>query len=557
MRIRLAASAVAAALALSGCSDRSGDADGGGTIFAALPADPQTLFPLLVNDEASKIVTDLLFERLARVDDNLTVFGDAGFTPALAERWDWASDSLSITFHIDPDARFHDGTPVKASDVAYALRLAKDSTLGSSTTSLIANIDSATVVDSLSVRFWYKRRSPTQFYDAAYQIAPVPEHIYGKVGAAALRTSEVTRTPVGTGRFRFVKWEPGVRLEIVADTANAMGRAKLDRVVFIPGQPPTASAAAILAGELDFFSAFPNDQVATLDSGTVARSIPYRQNGYGFIAMKSTDRKSPSRPHPVLGDIAVRRAIAMGVDRRAMLTNVFGDAALLAHGPFPTGASLSDSTLRNPQYDTTAAKAALDAAGWRPGANGVRTKNGRPLAIELLVPTSSLIRLRYAELIQEQLNRLGFQIEVARATPPQFFPRMASGDFDLIILAQNTDATVTGIQQFWSTSGLPPNGGNFVRYQSPIVDAKLDSAALAATPAEMKRLTSAAFQQIMDDVPAVWLYSSATIAAVNRRIEPAPFGLDGWWKNLADWTIPADKRIDRDRVGLGPATATP
>jgi peptide/nickel transport system substrate-binding protein len=552
MRFRFVAS-TGAALLLAACAGDKTSGDGGGTLLVAMPNDPTSLFPLLVGDETGKAVTDVLFDKLAQIDDNLTTFGDKAFAPRLAKSWDWAPDSMSIAFHIDPAARFHDGTPVTANDVRYTLRIAKDTALGSSFTPLVTNIDSVSVPDSLTAVFWYHQRSPTQFYEAAYQIAPVPEHVYGKVPVAELKTSDVTRTPVGSGRFRFVQWEPGVRLEIVADTANFRGRAKLDRVVFMLAQAPTSASQAVLAGQVDFYSAFPNDQVARLDSGDVARSLPYRQNGYGFLGMNAHDPKTPSRPHPVLGDVNVRRALSMSLDRRSMLQNVFQGVAPLAYGPFPTGAVLSDTALRGYDYDTVAAKTALDAAGWRPGPGGVRTKNGRPLAVEIMVPTTSLPRIRYGELIQEQLNRVGFKAELSRLAMPQFGPRLVGGDFDLMILTLNTDPTVAGIQQFWSAAGIDA-GSNFLHYHNPAVDAALDSAGRAKTGEDMKRYTLHAFQRIIDDAPAVWLYTSATIAALNRRVNPAPFPLDGWWGNLADWSIPADKRIDRDRIGLRPAT---
>ena len=88
------------------------------------------------------------------------------------------------------------------------------------------------------------------------------------------------------------------------------------------------------------------------------------------------------------------------------------------------------------------------------------------------------------------------------------------------------------------------------------VDAALDSATGALDTERMNRYLSRAFRQIINDAPAVWLYSSTTTAAVNRRIEVAPLPRNGWWNSLAEWSIPADKRIDRDRIGLRPA-ATP
>lgn len=555
MRNRIAALALAAAVVVSGCSDNKAGGDGGGTVIIALGSDPGSLFPLLVTDEAADATTDLLFLKLADIGPDLASVGDAGFKPRLAKSWDWSRDSLQITFHLDPAARFHDGTPVTGGDVRYSFRLAKDTTLGSGFPPLIANIDSVSVPDSLTAKFWYRRRSPSQFFDAVYQIAPVPEHVYGKIPVADIKTSEITRHPVGSGRFRFVKWEPGVRLELVADTANFLGRPKIDRVIFIPGQAPTSTAASVLAGEMDFFASFPIDQVDQLDSSSVARPIPYVQNGYGYMGMNQFDRKSKTRPHPVLSDVNVRRAISMSIDRQAMLTNVFKTSGRLAYGPFPTGVVLSDTTVATPPYDTAKAGAMLDAAGWKRGPDGVRVKNGRPLAIELMVPTTSLIRLRYADLIEGQLSRAGFKVEVAKAAGPEFAARQAARDYDMAMITINVDASVAGIQQYWS-SGAISSGFNYMLYRNRVVDASLDSAAVALDPAVMRRNVSRAFRQIVDDVPAVWLYTASTVSAANRRIEIPSLPRDGWWGDIPEWSIPADKRIDRDRVGLRPG-ATP
>jgi peptide/nickel transport system substrate-binding protein len=553
--MRLSASILALGLALTACSGDQTAGNGGGTVIAGMGGDPSSLFPSLAQDETAFAVGDLLFEKLAAIGPSLSSVGDKDFTPRLAQSWDWARDSMSITFHLNPAARFHDGTPVTANDVRYTFRIIKDTTLGSTFTSLIANIDSVTVVDSLTPVFWYHRRTATQFFDAVYQVAPVPEHIYGKVPVAELKTSDITKNPVGTGRFRFVRYEPGTRIELVADTANFLGRPKLDRVIFMIGQNPPTASQSVLAGQMDFYVAFPIDQVDRLDSSTVARPIVYEYNGYGFAGINMFARKSTTVPHPILSDVRVRRALSMSLDRRAMLTNVFKSTGRLAYGPFPTGVALSDSTIGPPPYDTAAAGRLLDEAGWKRGPNGVRMKNGKPLEIEILAPSTSLIRIRYADLMQDQLNRVGFKAEVARAAMAEFGPRAGSRDYDMIVLAVNTDPSVAGIQQFWSSAGIPA-GSNFMNYANRKVDAALDSATWAPTLAARSAYLTRAFRQIIDDAPAVWLYSASVTAAINRRIEAPTLPRNGWWNNLAEWSIPADKRIDRDRVGLRP-TATP
>lgn len=554
MRTRGFTSLLAAMTLLASCSGDRSTGAGGGTVIVSMTGDAESLFPIQVADEMGKAVTDLLFDHLAQIGDGMGTIGDEGFSPRLAKSWTWAKDSLSIAYHIDPAARFHDGVPVRASDVRYTYKTIMDPASASGAAPLIANIDSVAVTDSLTATVYFKKRTPEQFYDVAYQLPIIPEHVYGKVKPADMKTSDVLRHPVGTGRFRLANWEPTVRLELIADTANYLGRAKLDRVVFLIDQAPAAAATAVLTGQSDFVSAFPIDQGPRLDSSSNARGLSYKQMGYGYFAMNVHARKSKTQPNAIFADKAVRRAVAMSLDRAGMLTNVFNGSGVAAHGPFPAAAGTADTTIKLPPYDTTAAKALLDSAGWRAGPNGIRQKNGRPLKFEVLVPSSSAIRMRFAELVQEQLKNVGMQMELSKAPSNVFYPRQEAGDWDAVFAAINTDPSVSGAKQYWSTEGIKATT-NFMSYATPTVDALLDSAASAMNQTTAKAYARRAYQSIADDVPAVWLYGASTLAAVNRRIDMKPFGADGWWQHLADWSIPADKRIDRDRVGL--QTKTP
>jgi peptide/nickel transport system substrate-binding protein len=163
----------------------------------------------------------------------------------------------------------------------------------------------------------------------------------------------------------------------------------------------------------------------------VAQAQPFPQMAYSALFLNSHDQNAANRPHPVLGELAVRRAISMGADRRAMLQNVWGKYGRLAYGPFARIAYTADTTISVPQYDTTAARALLDSAGWRektPG--GIREKNGRPLQFSILVPTSSLSRTQYAVLLQQQLRKVGMQVDIDRVDFPVFLERQDKGKFD-------------------------------------------------------------------------------------------------------------------------------
>ena len=409
----LALTACAAAVILSACTGSEpaattpGPADIGGTMVVAVPGDAGTLLPPLVGFIVDREVTDLLYDRLAEIGDDLVTVGDKGFRPRLAERWEWAPDSLSIAFHINPRAKFHDGLPVRASDVRYSVALMRDPALGSPSASLITNIDSVSVKDSLTAVVWFRKHTPEQFYDLAYQVLVLPEHLLANTPAAGLKTAEVARKGIGSGRFRLAKWTPGQQIELVADTANYRGRPKLDRIIFTVAPDFNGAITRFFSGDADMFEQLRPEHLARLAGDTMRRVVRYPNLQYAYFAMNLVDPKTPGQPHPVFGERAVRRALSMAVDRRAMLKNVFDTVGQPLYGPFPHAVSVADTSLPQIAYDTAKARALLDSAGWKLGADGVRVKNGRRLEFALTTPSSSAARKQYAVLLQDAFRRVG------------------------------------------------------------------------------------------------------------------------------------------------------
>ena len=521
----------------------------------SVPADAATIFPPHVFDQVGRAVQDQLFDRLAEISDDLNTIGDRGFTPRLADHWEWSRDSLSVAFHINPRARWHDGQPVRANDVRFSYRIYADPKVGSSATAEISTIDSVSVRDSLTAVVWYKQKRPEAFYDFVYQIYVIPEHIYRDIPPDQLRTSELTRKGIGTGRFRLARWDAGQRLEIVADTANYRGRAKLDRIVWSIVPDAGAALAQLLGGQADFLESVPPDQVHVVDSTKSDRSLPYPSLQYAFLGFNLVDSKDATRPHPIFADRQVRRALSMALDRRAMLQNVFGALGRISYGPFPRSISFADTTLRLLPYDVNAAKALLDSAGWRetsPGA--VRQKDGRPLRFSLGFPISSRPRAAYGVLIQEQLRRVGAQVELDQLQMNVFGERLFKHGFDAMLLGNSTDPSPSGFKQQWGSAGVPPAGQNWTSYRSAPYDALIDSAVATSDGPKMRAYMRRAFQLQIDEAPGVWLYDVATFAGLQRRIHPTILRADSWSVHLADWTVPPNERIARDRIGIGGAT---
>src|SRR5690349_4069736 len=223
--------------------------DTGGTIVVLANKDPGTLFPPVNETEQAKQVCEQIYDYLADVGPGLNTRDDKTFRPQLASSWSWSSDSLQISFRINPRARWHDGQPATAHDVAFTFALNRDPALASRYASSLENIDSVSVVDSLTAKFWFRSRRPTQFLDAAAQLPILPAHQLEGIRVAVLRESPPL--PVGTGRFRLRKWKKGESVEIVADTGNYRGRARVDRVIWTIVPDVTGELARLWRGDAD------------------------------------------------------------------------------------------------------------------------------------------------------------------------------------------------------------------------------------------------------------------------------------------------------------------
>lgn len=510
------------------------------------------IFPPYAQDPMGRLVSDALFDRLAEPGPDLNTVGDRGFTPRLARSWQWSADSMSIAFSIDPRARWHDGRPVTANDVRFSFDLHKNPKAAAVQLSLLADIDSVAVRDSGTAVVWFKRRTPEQFYSFTYNVFPVPEHLLRDVAPEALLTSPAVTNPVGNGRFRLGRVEPGVRTEIVADTGNYRGRPKLDRIVITTVADAEAAMTQLLAGQGDFVDFVPPDAQSKVDSAPQLKLVPYPGLQNVYLGFNFKDSRGGARPHPLFGDRRVRLAIAMGLDRSAMLQNVYGARGILGTGP--SARAFGDTTVVLPPFDRTRAAALLDSAGWRVGVNGMRAKGGQPLTFKLAVPSSSAPRIRYAVLIQEQLRELGIRVALDQMDFNAFMDRGIRGLYDAALHGRAADPGLTDMNQAWASSGVPPAGQNWTRYSNPTIDAIADSLTRTSDPERVRALRRRAYQIITDDAVGVWLYDVLTIAGAHKRLRIEGLRADAWWSNVAEWWIPSSERIERDRIGLRAAT---
>jgi peptide/nickel transport system substrate-binding protein len=538
---------------VASCGRDPSAARNGGTVVIGTPADADALLIPLVDGIQGRVVSELLFDRLADIGPALNTVGDAGFEPRLARSWSWSGDSLAITFELDPAAKWHDGKPVRAADAVFGYAAIRDSGNVSPLNAAIPDVVSVTAIDSLHVEIRSARRSPEQFY-AATLIVPLAEHVYGAIPSGGLRTSEAARAPVGSGRFRFVRWESGVRLELAAVDDHYRGRPRLDRVLFSIAPEPATGLARLKAGDTDVWDPIPPPEIADVGAQPQLRLVASPGFDYVFLAFNFRDPKNPSRPHPLFGDAGVRRAITLAVDRALLVKAVFDSLAVPALGPFVRAQATADTTLRQIPFDRAAANALLDSLGWRErGADSVRRRGGRALAFTVNVPSTSRTRERAAVLIQEQLRAVGVAMTIERMDFPVFLGAQTSGKFDALMGATRTTPSPSGIRGSWASDAIPGGGTqNAWRYRNEAFDAAVQSGLGAMDPVEGKAQLRTAYQQIIDDAAAIWLWESRNVSAVHRRFVVPAWRPDAWWLTLGEWSVDPAQRLPRDAAPATP-----
>jgi peptide/nickel transport system substrate-binding protein len=271
---------------------------------------------------------------------------------------------------------------------------------------------------------------------------------------------------------------------------------------------------------------------------------------YAFLRFNLRDPAHKARLHPLFGNRELRRAIALAINRATLVKSVLDTFALVPVGPIVRAYSITDPSGVQLPFDSARASRMLDSLGWvRSAKDGMRVKNGKDLAFTVILPTSSMNRIRMGPILQEQLRRMGIGVQLERLANATETERESLGDFDASLGAWVMTSTPDGMPGTWGSRGIGKHGVNYGSYTNPRFDALLDTA-LRADAAHGRERFTLALAVINDDAPAVWLYEPRKILGVHKRIRVGKMRPDAWWFDLANWYIPPSERLLRDRIPM-------
>ena len=396
----------------------SGAAQKGGTLVVAFNADPESLDP--------HITTALLAARvLALIHDNLVDQDyDGSFKPALAEKWDISGDGLTYSFSLKKGVKFHSGKDFSADDVKYTFErwLNTDKSPTSYTIKPISTVD---VVDPQTVKFTLSEPYNI-FID---QVAGSWAVILNKDAVDKAGKDYGVTTAEGTGPFKFDSWTRNDKLTLknFADYSwgsavfKNQGPAYVDGIEIRIVPEDNTRIAEFQAGNIHLVQDVPAAQVEQLSSTAGVSIIKYDQLQTTYLGMNTA--KAP------VDDVNVRMAVNYALNRDEIVKGAnfgLGTAANTMLAP-KTPYYWAGSQDIAPTFDLNKAKSLLDQAGWVPGSDGIREKNGNKLTLPLWVINDSTTVLQ-AQIIEQQLSKAGIKVDTKQYEQTAWFAAARSGD---------------------------------------------------------------------------------------------------------------------------------
>ncbi|QPC93559.1 ABC transporter substrate-binding protein [Mesorhizobium sp. INR15] len=361
----------------------------------------------------------LIYDRLVEQDP-----GDQSYHPHLAQYWETSQDGLTWTFKLRQGVTFHDGEPFNAATIAWWI----PKFAGTENEYMTSAIDHVEVVDDHTVRFLMKRPEPNLIYNLASVNMGVPSpKSYDAAGDGGYGVIEA----VGTGPYKLESFVVSQETVLVANGDYAWssdltgGTPNINRLTM--REIPDASTAflELKTGGVDLLLDIPTDFLPQLKAQPEIEFRELPSYGVTFVAMNTRI--------PIFSDMRVRQATALAIDQGAILKSVYGGAGKEAH-QFLVG------TLAEAKVDPTveihhdAAKAGklLDEAGWAPGGDGIRVKDGKPMKVKLWARADTEYR-RMAEIIQAQLKAVGMAADITIFDEGTYRAEFKKKDRELVI----------------------------------------------------------------------------------------------------------------------------
>lgn len=439
-----------------------------------------------------------IFETLVYMDQSQQIY------PGLAREWSRSDDAKTWTFKLVSGVKWHDGAPFTAQSVVDYFEYIRDNPVGSAPGALKAVIGSAKALDDATVELTLTAPRPDLLIELADPGMGIGNAAYvRRVGADA------GFNPIGTGPFKFKEWVRGSQIVLVRNPEwtwgspmfRMSGPPVIEEVVFRFSSEAQTRLAALEAGEVDFVDLLPFQDVVRVRTdprftvtGVLLPGMP--QMNYLNTSLPPTD------------DLNVRKAIIYATDKQGIIESVYFNMVEPAYGPLSRVFPEYEPALEQMyEYNPEKAKQLLEEAGWLPGPDGVRVKNGQRLEVTIVENKGWN---DWVYVLQANLQAVGFDAKVITTQGPSNTEAIASGKHHVPAMG-DVFASASQMTRDWHSEGYGtfPSGHFLKGEQGARLDAMLRDAEMELDPEKRKEKYREIQRFIMENalmVPIFELY---------------------------------------------------
>lgn len=537
--MRRVAAAAVALLLLCSCSKGGGPAGGGGPnaiLRVANYAEPTSLNPLLASNTAENFVASLAFDLLVTIDDRGNDVPDLAAQVPTPQNGGISKDGLTISYHLRHNVKWQDGAPFTSADVKFSWQAVMNPNNNVVERRGYDQVRSVDTPDPYTVVFHLKRPfAPfvdTVFGESDDPFRIVPKHLLAQY--PTINKVPFNSLPIGTGPFRIVRWIHGDHVELLANPSYFRGKPRLGgiNVYYIPDE--NTRVAELRSRQTDLIIDLGPSPYAQLQDISSVKTRAAKAPTYDAIIFNMM--------HPPLDDPRVRQAISYAVDEAAMVRNIeHGSAGVATSDLADFYWAYTPDVTRYP-YNPQKAAQLLDAAGWMTAAGGIRTKNGKPLSLQLVYGQGSESARQIGVQIQSNLRKAGVDVQIKTYTYQMLYALKAdggilsNGKFDLGIWAWVAGADPDDSSQ-WMCAMTPPEGNNYSRYCNPHLDTLERQVLETFDRSERKAIYAKTQALLASDAAAAFLFYPRLRYALNPSFRNfAPNGPSEGW-NAYQWSL--------------------
>ncbi len=501
----------------------------GGILRGDFNAEPQTLNPLTIKDLYGQMISDYIIEQLFDRDPDTLEF-----VPWLADRWSVSEDGLTITFHLNPKARFSDGVPVTADDVVFTYETIMNPKIDArAMASSYEDCQKCEKVDDLTVRFVWKKPYFLALENSGL-IPVIPKHIYQFKDPKEF--NDINDKMIGSGPYKLKEWKTGQHIILERNENYWNNPPAFDQIVyqFILEEQP--SVQALLAGELDFLAVSPEWWVKLKDQKNIQDrfnlfkySTP--RNGYSFIGWNNA--------RPPFDDPRVRLAMTHLVWREQILKYMMFDIGKVSTGPFWSESPQSDPAIKPWPFDRDAARKLLREAGWwdRNGDGWLENAEGKRLEFTYSSASGDQNTRDEARVLAEEFRRVGIDMHVQLVEWSVFTVMLDNRDFDCVALSWGGGGVEADPYQIWHSSQIADQGSNFINFKNAEAD-KLITLIRETLDEKKRNEYCHQFQALLHrEQPYTFMFERESLRLVSKRINGAVVHKMGMFPTPFDWWV--------------------